>query len=190
MVHGYLLKPNYPFDYRPLTIFRFPENLSEVHAALIRDENVIRSATHNGKIPWVSVDDVAAVAYHALVDEPAHNTEHFILGPELLSYGDVCDRFLADQTFQKTNEIRTEVAQILSDTLGRKITHVTISEKGLAEELQFFDLQPEYAQVLAALDTAVSNGVEERLNNNVLSVAGRPPKRFQEFVNENKQVWS
>jgi hypothetical protein len=66
---------------------------------------------------------------------------------------------------------------------------VTISEKELAEELQSFDLQPDYAQVLAALDTAVSNGVEERLNNKVLSVAGRPPKLFQEFVNENRQVW-
>jgi festuclavine dehydrogenase len=67
-----------------------------VHAALIRDKNMIRSATHNGKIPWVSVGDVAAVAYHALVDEPAHNTEHFILGPELLSYGDVSGHFLAN----------------------------------------------------------------------------------------------
>jgi len=91
---------------------------------------------------------------------------------------------------KKADEIWTEVAQILSDTLGRKITHVTISEKEVAEELESFDLQPEYAQVLAALDTAVSNGVEERLNNTVLSVAGRPPKRFQEFVNENRNVWT
>ena len=67
---------------------------------------------------------------------------------------------------------------------------MTISEKEVAEELEFFDLQPEYAQVLAALDTAVSNGVEERLNNTVLSVTGRSPKLFQEFVNENRNLWT
>jgi len=67
---------------------------------------------------------------------------------------------------------------------------VRISEKELAEDLQSFDLQPDYAQVLAALDTAVSNGLEERLNDNVLSVTGRPPKLFQEFVSENRKVWT
>lgn len=165
--HQYLA--NLGVDYAILRPTWFMENFSEMHPALIRDKSMIRSATYNGKIPWVSVDDVAAVAYHALVDEPAHNTEHFILGPELLSYGDV--------------------AQILSHALGRKITHVSISEKELAEELQSFDLQPEYAQVLAALDTAVSDGVEERLNNTVLSMTSRPPKPFQQFVNENRKVW-
>ena len=69
---------------------------------------MICSATHNGKIPWVSVDDVAAVAYHALVDKPAHNTEHFILGPELLSYGEVCDYFLAKSKFQNQKKKLTK----------------------------------------------------------------------------------
>jgi uncharacterized protein YbjT (DUF2867 family) len=52
---------------------------------------MIRSAARDGKIPWVSVDDVAMVAYRALVDEPSHDTEHLVLGPELLSYDDVRD---------------------------------------------------------------------------------------------------
>ena len=67
------------------------ENLSEIDVALIRDKDMICSATCDGKIPWVSIDDVAMVAYHALVDEPAHNTAHLVLGPELLSYDDVRD---------------------------------------------------------------------------------------------------
>ena len=47
------------------------------------------SATGDGKIPWVSADDIAAVAVRALTDEVAPNTEYLVLGPELLSYGDV-----------------------------------------------------------------------------------------------------
>jgi uncharacterized protein YbjT (DUF2867 family) len=41
------------------------------------------------KSPFVSADDVAAVAFRALTDEVAHNTDHLLLGPELLSYDDV-----------------------------------------------------------------------------------------------------
>ena len=71
----------------------FMENLIQEGAGYkldqIKNENVIRTATGNGKLPFVSVDDIAAVAFRALVDEKAHNTDHIILGPELLTYGDV-----------------------------------------------------------------------------------------------------
>ena len=47
------------------------------------------SASSEGKIPWVSVDDIAAVAFEVMTSEEAPNTDYLILGPELLSYGDV-----------------------------------------------------------------------------------------------------
>ena len=56
----------------------------------IREESKIYSATGEGKIPWVSAEDVAAVAVRALTDRRAPNTEYLVLGPELLSYGEVC----------------------------------------------------------------------------------------------------
>lgn len=69
----------------------FPaENFSESIAHIaIKNEGKIYSATQDGKIPFVSAEDIAAVAYRALVDEKPHNTDHVILGPELLSYDDV-----------------------------------------------------------------------------------------------------
>lgn len=45
--------------------------------------------TAEGRIPFVSADDIADVAFTALVDEESHNTDHLILGPELLSYDEV-----------------------------------------------------------------------------------------------------
>jgi festuclavine dehydrogenase len=56
------------------------------------EKGEIYSATGRGKIPWVSVRDIAAVAYRSLTDRVSHNTDHLITGPELLSYGDVRDR--------------------------------------------------------------------------------------------------
>ncbi len=47
------------------------------------------SATGKGKVPFVSAKDIAAVGYRALTDQVAHNTDHLVLGPELLSYDDV-----------------------------------------------------------------------------------------------------
>jgi festuclavine dehydrogenase len=44
-------------------------------------------------VPFVSADDIAAIGYRALTDEVPHNTNHLILGPDLLSYSDVGSRF-------------------------------------------------------------------------------------------------
>ena len=53
------------------------------------EKGEIYSSTGEGKIPWVSTKDIGAVAYRALTDKVSHDTDHVILGPELLSYGDV-----------------------------------------------------------------------------------------------------
>lgn len=47
------------------------------------------SAAADGRIPWVSVDDIADVAFAALTDEKSHNRDHIIVGPELLTYDGV-----------------------------------------------------------------------------------------------------
>ena len=66
------------------------ENFSEMHHRFtIRDEDRIVTATGDGKVSFVSADDVAMIAYGALTDEVPHNTDHILLGPELLSYDDV-----------------------------------------------------------------------------------------------------
>ncbi len=67
------------------------ENLSEHehHVHSIKIEGKLYSATSDGRVPWVSVEDIAAVAARVLTAEEAPNTDYVILGPELLSYGDV-----------------------------------------------------------------------------------------------------
>jgi len=59
------------------------------HLHSIRDRNHIVTATGEGKLPFVSADDIATVAFRALTDEKPHNTDYLILGPELLSYDNV-----------------------------------------------------------------------------------------------------
>jgi festuclavine dehydrogenase len=59
----------------------------------------IYSATGTGKIPWISVKEIGAVGYRALTDEVSHNTDHVVLGPELLSYDEVSPPMLLSIKF-------------------------------------------------------------------------------------------
>jgi festuclavine dehydrogenase len=87
-VSNYLAHLN--VEYAILQPTWFMENFSEMeHLQTIRDRDTIVTATGEGKVPFVSVDDIAAVAVRALTDEVSHNTEHLILGQDLWSYDDV-----------------------------------------------------------------------------------------------------
>ncbi len=66
------------------------ENFSTQQLPSIKERNTIVSASGDGKVGFVSADDIADVAVSALTDEKSHNTDHIITGPELLSYDDVC----------------------------------------------------------------------------------------------------
>ena len=70
------------------------QNFSEAqHLAPIRGEGKVYSATGNGKVPFVSTEDIARVAQRLLLDEKPHNADYIVLGPELLSYDDVSCNF-------------------------------------------------------------------------------------------------
>ncbi|OJD15146.1 hypothetical protein AJ78_04571 [Emergomyces pasteurianus Ep9510] len=142
----------------------FMENISESqHLPSIKGERKIYSATGEGRVPFISADDIARVAFRALTDARPHNTEHIILGPELLSYDDV--------------------AEILSSILASKITHVKLSEAEFASRLESnFGLSAEYTQMLAGLETSIKNGAEDRMNDVVERITGKAPKKFRDCV--------
>ncbi|KAK9438207.1 Ergot alkaloid biosynthesis protein [Metarhizium brunneum] len=96
----------------------FMENFSSPHefqCKAIRKEDKIYSAAENGKVPFISVVDIARVAFRALKGDVEENIDPILLGPELLTYDDV--------------------AETLSKQLNRKIDHVRLQESELAEKM-------------------------------------------------------
>lgn len=168
------------------------ENLSEAqHRSTIRDEGKLYSATGDGKLPWVSAEDIAAVAYRALVDEKSHDCDHVILGPELLSYGQVsCPFHLPGPRSRLTYKPSSQLAEILTEVLGKPIAHVNWTEDQVRERFVRIGLNEGYAKLLAGLDTRIKEGAEEKHNDVVEKVTGRKPKTFREFAEEKKLVWS
>ncbi|KAK2047274.1 family ergot alkaloid biosynthesis protein [Colletotrichum somersetense] len=140
------------------------------HRKAIVNESTIYSATADGKIPWVATEDIAAVAYQLLTQEDAPNDEYVVLGPELLSYDDV--------------------AEILSDVLGRKIVHKNLSAPELVERFVSQGMPRDYAEMMAALDTAIKNGSENRTNSVVLALTGKKPRKFRDTAEKYKGVWA
>ncbi len=82
------------------------------------------------------------------------------------------------------------MAALLTRKLNHKITHVKITEDELAASMSAF-IPPDYARVLARLDTAIKNGEEERINDVVEKITGRKPKSLEAFVDEcvERGVW-
>ncbi|EED79990.1 predicted protein, partial [Postia placenta Mad-698-R] len=145
----------------------FMENLSEgIHRATVRDEGNIYTACGDGKISFVSASDIAAVAFRALTDEKPHNTDYRVLGPELLTYD--------------------EIAANLSSCLGREITHVNLTGEHRAQQLMSLGVPEYFAKRLASLEVSAAKGGENRMNDVVERVTGRPPQTFDAFVQQCK----
>lgn len=148
----------------------FAQNFSEgPHAATIRDENRVYSATGSGRVPFVHADDIARVGFHALTDPEPHNADHVITGPQALAY--------------------SEAARIIGAARGKAVEHVALSESELAERWATIGLPRDYAAMLAVMDTAISRGAEDRVSDAARRVTGRAPRDFTSFARESVAAW-
>ena len=82
-----------------------------------------------------------------------------------------------------------DAAKILSEVLGKKITHEKLSAQEMSTRfLNVSYVPPPFADMLAGLDAAIAGGIEDRLNDQVAKVTGRPPKSFRAWAEENRAV--
>ncbi|KAK5050898.1 hypothetical protein LTR84_003457 [Exophiala bonariae] len=165
-VHEYL--ETLGVEYGVLRPSWFMDNFIDESSRHLRfHDNLISSATQKGRVPFVATSDIAAMAFHLLTDEKAHDTDYFVRGPELLSYD--------------------EVAQIISEVTGKPINHEHMSLEDLEAKFSASEMPQEYAKMLAGLDGHIAKGLEAELDDAVLRVTGNPPKSFRAFAQENRE---
>ncbi|KAF4616950.1 hypothetical protein D9613_008547 [Agrocybe pediades] len=138
VVHQCLLDAK--VDYAVLRPTWFMQNFGTDFKDSIRDSNEIVSAAGDGRIPFISNEDIAQAAFDTLVSEASPNRDYYLVGPELYSYD--------------------EAVALLSSVLGRTIIHrrSTVEEQ---EEVYKQFLSPEMAKVLAAMEGLAAEGKEE-----------------------------
>lgn len=149
----------------------FMQNLSEgPHQATIRDERVIYSAAGDGRIPFISADDIAQAAAMALTAEQAPNADFVLTGAEPLAYDQVAER--------------------ISTAIGSIVTHVPLTAEQLTARHVAHGLDETHAQILAFMDLAVAGGVEDRTTPDLHRLIARPAVSFSTFVTDNVPAWS
>lgn len=81
------------------------------------------------------------------------------------------------------------MAATLSSALGRKVEHVKLNEEQKFQSLVKVGVPEHFAKFLTYLEVSAAGGEEDRMNDAVEQVTGRPPKTFDTFAQENKAVW-
>ena len=67
----------------------FPENFSTLFYQSIRERNELFGVAKDGRVPFVSTEDIAQAAFDALVSKKSPNKDYYIVGPELFTYDEV-----------------------------------------------------------------------------------------------------
>lgn len=140
----------------------FMQNFTEgPHAETIRDEGAIHTASEDGRVGFISADDIAAVAAAMLTSKVAPNRDAILTGPQAISYDDA--------------------AAVLSRRLGKHIRHIRISVDDLAARHRSRGMVSMGAQILAGMDAFIAQGAEDRTTNEVAKFSGRPGVGFEAY---------
>jgi hypothetical protein len=149
----------------------FMQNFSEgQHLAAIRGEGLIYSATEEGRIPFISADDIAACAVAALSSPEPLNRDFILTGPEPISYDTVARR--------------------IGEALGRPITHRRVSAEDLAAWYRSIGRPAPLAQMMGIMDAMIAGGAEDRTTDCVQALLGRAPIKFEDFASANRNIWA
>ncbi|KAF9009633.1 hypothetical protein BDQ17DRAFT_1421798 [Cyathus striatus] len=171
-VHGYL--DDKGVDHALLRPTWFSDNFSSVYLHDINTKNEFASSVEDGRIPFVTSQDIAQAAFEILTTDSKvlKNSEPYIVGPELFSYD--------------------EAAALLSEVIGRKIMHRRRPAKETRDTLLSFGVPKNTAEFLSHLEVRTANGAEETVFNaeDRKEVKYTGKKTLREYFEENKGVWA
>ncbi|OMP83221.1 putative oxidoreductase yesF [Diplodia seriata] len=156
-------------EYAVLRPSWFMENMSEGWSQAAVKSGRLVTACGDGKIPFISADDIAAMIFHTLTDERPHNIAYRVLGPELLTHDDI--------------------AQKLSKMLGREIVNMKLTGEERKKGLLEYGMAEHFADFLTELELMAARGEEAHEGNDVEKVTGRRPQSFDDFARKNRAAW-
>ena len=154
----------------PFTFLRpnfFMQNFINFLGNTIRNLNALYLPAGEGKVSFVDVRDIAAVAAKILgQDYEQHKGKSYdITGPEALSYGDA--------------------ALILSNELGKKITYVNISDEDARNGMRAMGLDKWFIDCMIELYDVSRKGYASDISSAVEDIIGRKSTSFSHFVKES-----
>ncbi|MCC9137290.1 SDR family oxidoreductase [Pontibacter silvestris] len=145
----------------------FMQNFENYNVAFIKGEGKFYEATGEGKISYIDVRDVAAVAVEVLTNLGHDGKIYELTGPEAIS--------------------NYEAAAILSEVTGKEISFVDISEEQ-AKQAMLEHQTPEWmADAMLELHSLCRKGQASKTTNTVEELVGHKPHTFYQFVKDHVQ---
>lgn len=158
-------------DWAVVSPSAFMQNFTEgSHLATIRGEDTFYSNTGDGRVPFISADDIARAAFAALTSPAPLNRDVTVTGGEAISYD--------------------EVAGHISRACGRPIRHTRISTPELIARFLDRGLPEATARFLAAGYETIAAGYQARTTDDYETLVGAPPTTFAAFAQANAPVWA
>ena len=152
----------------PFTFLRpnfFMQNF--VNFYLGKNQSSIYLPAGDGKVSFVDVRDIAAVAVQALTNnkDGIHSGKAYtITGPEAISYGDA--------------------AGILSDYIDRKVSYVNISEDDARKAIINMGMSEWHTNIILELLMLTREGYLSSISHDVEMVTGKKPISFSQFAKD------
>ena len=131
----------------------------------IKQEEVVRSSTGDGKRAFIHSDDIAAVATEALTTPNYLGQSLPITGPEALSFA----------------EVTTGIAA----AIGRQLTYQPISDKEARQRYSAISASTEETEAHVSLWRAIREGRLATVTDNVERILGRKPIKLNQWLTEN-----
>jgi uncharacterized protein YbjT (DUF2867 family) len=134
-------------------------------ARSIKTEGIVRSATGDGKIPFIHPGDIAEVAVKALTAPEYAGQSLPITGPEALSYADMAEKIAA--------------------AVGKALRFQAVSdEEARNQQIAWGAAQP-LAEARLSIFRAIREGRLAIVTDTVERALGRKPITFDQWVREN-----
>lgn len=164
-IEKYIEKVNLPYAHiRPSF---FMQNLSGVHSVEIREHDEIFIPAGKSKTSFIDAADIGLAAATLLSSPHDYkNTSHTITGPEALDY--------------------YEVAEILTQELGRKITY---ANPGFLRYRKYYvkkrKLNKNYVNVTIALYFMTRMGTAKKVTNDFYTLTGKKTRSMRDFIKDH-----
>lgn len=147
----------------------FMQNLNTTHRKEIRERHEIFVPVGKAKTAFIDARDIGAVAAVVLTENGHTGKNYDLTGSEGLDYW--------------------EVARIMSDVLGRKITYRNPNPFYFLIETVRRGTPFAFALVMLGLYTSTRFGMAEPVTSEVQRLTGRQPILFKQFVKDYRDAW-
>jgi len=148
----------------------FAQNLQDAYLEDIRRGDRIFVPAGRGRVAFVDLRDVAAVAVKAMAEPDAHAREAYTLtGPEAVDF--------------------EHVAMVLSEALGRRIRYRPASIPGYMAHLRRRRMPWGQVLVQTTLHALLRMGNAASVDPTLASLLDRPPRTIAEYVHDHVHLW-